>query len=294
MTAMKIIRDLLPSALHRDGPSSKRRKTQSLHCNGTRAGNHEQHQDVQCSIDRNLSSSPSLLISRTLADHGMPDRRDPFSMDYLMDFDYNDGARHYDTPAEILMAIQYGNVDQLTHHYRSRDRLVAQRNSHGETLLHLACRWGSLGVIKSLLCDFKMAAFVLDKHGRSPLHSLCLGMSTSTMNGTTNTRNCNHLESMRLLLQENATLILYKDKYGKVPLEYIQEVNSATNNYVLLCKVVNQMLHSERIAKRVVDEMLHQIEISRSGQRMTIWEKLNNMIDTSGVGSAIMETGLSL
>lgn len=294
MTAMKIIRDLLPSVLHREAPRAKRRKTQSLPCSGMEVEGNEQNHHMRNSINEILSIAPSLLISRTLADHGMPDRRDPFSMDYLMDFDYDNGSRSFDIPTDILMAIQYGNADQLIQNYKSKDRLAAQRNSQGETLLHLACRWGSVAIIRSLLCDFKLSAFVLDGQGRSPLHSLCLVMNSSSVDGITNSRNCNHLESMRLLLQEKPILILYKDRHGKVPLEYIQQVNGVANNNALLWKIVNEMLCSERIAKRVVEEMLDEVEESRSGQRMTTWEKINSMIDLSGLDSAIMESGLSV
>lgn len=293
MTAMKIIRDLLPLALRREDPSAKRRKTQSP-CSIMEVEGGDQRQHLQNSINEILFTAPSIFISRTLADHGMPDRLDPFSMDYLMDFDYNDGSRHCDMPTDILMAIQYGNADQLIQHYKSRDRLAAQRNSQGETLLHLACRWGSVAIIKSLLCDFKISASVLDCQGRSPLHSLCLSMNISSVNGIANAQICNHLESMRLLLQEKATLILFKDRHGKVPFEYIQQVNCATNNNALLSKIVNEMLCSERIVKRVVEEMLHQMEMARSGQQMTTWEKINSMIDISGIDVAIMETGLSV
>lgn len=285
MTATKIIRNLLPPSF-REAPRAKRRKP----CGGIEV----ERQHVQTNINAALSRAPSLLISRTLANHGMPDRLDPFAMDYLMDFDYSDGSRHRDIPSNILMAIQYGNTNQIIQHYLSKDRLAAQRNSLGETLLHLACRCGSVDIIRALLFDYKISAFVLDKQGRSPLHCLCLYMNSSNVNGSTNSRTCNHLESMRLLLKENASLILYKDTHGKVPLEYVQQGTGAANMYAPLWKLVNEMLYSEDIAKRVVGEMLHEIEKSRSGQRMTMWEKINNMIDLSGLDSAIMETGLSV
>ena len=294
MTAIKILRDLLPSALHRETPRAKRRKTHSLSCSGMEVEENEQNDHRRNSVNEILSIAPSLLMSRNLADHGMPDRRDPFSMDYLMDFDYDNGNRSFEIPADIVMAIQYGNVDQLIQNYKNRDRLAAQRNLQGETLLHLACRFGSVAIIRSLLCGFKLSAFVLDGQGRSPLHSLCLVMNSSSVNGITNSGHCNHLESMRLLLREKPTLILYKDRHGKVPLDYIQQVNGATNNNSLLWKIVNEMLCSEQIAKRVVQEMLDEVEKSRSGQHMTTWEKINSMIDLSGLDSAIMESGLSM
>jgi len=291
---MKIIHDFLPSALHREVPRAKRRKTQSSSCSGMEVECSDHRYHPRNSSDETLSMAPSLLVSRSLADHGMPDRRDPFSIDYLMDFDYHDGNRRCDIPTDILTAIQSGNADQLVQYYQSRDRLAAQRNSHGETLLHLACRWGSVSIIRSLLCDCGMSALVLDKQGRSPLHSLCLIMNSSSLNRATSSRCSNYLESMRLLLRNKPALLLYKDKHGKIPLEYLQKVNGVTNNNAPLWKIVNEMLCSEQIVDRLVKEMLHEAERTRSGQRLTIWEKINNMIDLSGLDSAIMETGLTV
>lgn len=287
MTAIKIVHSLLSSSFHREAPRTKRRKTKSFPSCGMEVEHHRNNSN------EHLSSAPSLLISRALADHGIPDRLDPFSMDYLMDFDYHDGSRHCDIPTDILMAIQYGNADQIIHHYHSRDRLAAQRNSFGESLLHLACRWGSVAVVKRLLHDCKISAFVLDKQGRSPLHSLCLATNSSSMDGTANFQACNHLESMRLLLRESPSLILFKDKHGKVPLEYIHQSTSATSNASVWTKV-NELLCSENTANRVVGAMMHEMEKSRSGQRMTMWEKINSIVDLSGLDAAIMETGLSV
>lgn len=294
MTAIKMIHSLFPSALSRDSQRSKRRKSQSSPCSGMDFDGDEQHQHRQNSIDKFASTPPSVIISRALADHGLPDRLDPLSMDYLMDFDYDDGSLHRHIPTDVLMAIQYGNADQFIQHYKSKDQLLAERNSQGETLLHLACRWGSVSIVKLLLRDVKVSTLVLDRQGRSPLHSLCFAMNSRNVNGTVNFQNCNHLETMQLLIQEKSTLILYKDKQGKTPLEYIQQSNNWNTNDVLLYRFVNEMLRSERIVERVVEEMSHRMENSRSGQRMTIWEKIDNMIDLSALDSAIMETGFSI
>ena len=289
MTAIKIVHGLIPSSFHREAPRTKRRKTKPYSCVGMNA----EHQHLRNNTNESISKSPSVLISRTLADHGIPDRLDPLSLDYLMNFDYHDGSRHCDVPTDILMAIQYGNTHQLVHRYQTRDRLAAQRNSLGESLLHLACRSGSVSVIKVLLHDFNISAFVLDAQGRSPLHTLCLATNGNIAHSTATFQTCNHLESMRILLRQSPTLILYKDKQGKVPFEYMQNCTAATS-IESVWKTVNAMLFSENIVNRVVGEMMHEMEKARSSQRMTMWEKINNMIDLSGVDTAIMETGLSV
>ena len=290
MTAIKILRDLLPSAYDRGCPRSKRRKAEPLPCDGMDVDDSEPHHQLRNSCDT-LSTAPGLRISRSLASHGLPDRLDPLSLDYLIDFEYHNGNCNCDFPSHVLVAIRNGHVDQFIQHYTSISRRTVQHNSQGETLLHLACRWGSVGIIKSMLCDFKNSVFVLDKQGRTPLHSLCLGMNSSTSIEPTNSRTCNHLESLRLLLQEKATLILYKDKDGKVPLDYLQHTNVATNNN---WNVVNELLSSERVVERIVEEMSNRMEMSRCGTGMSVWEKIDNMIDLSGLDAAIMETGLSV
>ncbi len=286
MTATKIIREFLPSSF-REAPRAKRRKMKTTPF----AVGQEENHPPQMNFERPLSVAPSLFVSRALADHGLPDRLDPFSMDYLMEFDYSDGSHQCDIPCGIIMAIQQGNMGHILPHYHSRDQLAAQRNAIGETLLHLACRWGSVAVVRSLLFDCKCSAFVLDKHGRSPLHSLCMSMNSSS--AARNALCGNHLESMRLLLQENPSLILFKDKNGKVPFEYIQQT-PFSNSHAPLWTTINELLFSESIAKRLIREMMQKIEKSRSGQRLTMWEKINNMIDLSGLNAAIMETGLSV
>lgn len=294
MTATKFFRDFFPSVYHRDSQKTKRRKTLSSPCNiGMDIDGSDRQQHLQ-NVSNSLSTSPSLCISRSLASYGLPDRLDPFSIDYLMDFDYHDCTRNCDIPAHILAAIQNGDVNQLIQHYKSKDRLTVQHNSQGQTLLHLACRWGSVAIIKSILSDFKASVFVLDKQGRTPLHSLCIGMRNSYLMGSSNSRTCNHLESLRLLLQEKATLLLFKDKDGKVPLDYFQQEYGATNENVSLWKLVNELLHSERVVERVVEAMSHQMEISLSSRKMTAWEKIDKMMDLSGIDAAIIETGLSI
>ena len=300
MTAIKIIRELFPCTLTRDDQRSKRRKKSEFSASqGTKVEGSEQQTHQHCPDDITSTVAPSLFAARALGDHGLPDRIDPLSIEYLMEFDYDDGGFHCeDIPTEVLMAIQCGNIGKLTHHYITREQLLAQRNSQGESLLHLACRWGSVSIVRSLLCDAQMSVLVLDRYGRSPLHSLCLAMNSRNLHGTANYPRSNHLESMRLLLQDTPTLILFKDKQGKVPLEYIQQYGGTTNNNdhnnALLHRTVNEMLFSERIVERVTQEMSHRVECSRSGRRLSALEKLNTLFDFSGIEAAIMETGLSV
>jgi hypothetical protein len=240
------------------------------------------------------TTSPCLLISRALANHGYPDRLDPLSMDYLMDFDYDDGDIQRRISADMFMAIQEGNVNQFIQNYHQRDLIMAQRNSQGETLLHLACQSGCFSIVKFFLRDVKVSTLVLDQHGRSPFHSLCMAMmnincSDDVVNDTTK---CNYLETMRILLQEKPTLVLFKDKQGKTPLEYIRQLSPKS---MMICRNVNEILHSDRVVERIVEEMSNQMEKIRSRQQLTTWEKIESMLDISGgVEAAVLESGFSI
>mmetsp|Transcript_30558 Transcript_30558/g.72086 ORF Transcript_30558/g.72086 Transcript_30558/m.72086 type:complete len:291 (+) Transcript_30558:214-1086(+) len=290
MTAIKIVRELLPWDFTRDAPRSKRRKSSSSACYGIETGGRDQQENNHRENGIACAVTPSSLVSRALADHGLPDRIDPFSIEFMMEFDYHDGCLQRGINAEVLVAIQSDNIDMLTRHCFNRERLVNLQNSQGETLLHLACRWGSVAILKYLLRDIQMSVLVLDRQGRSPLHSLCLSMNTTSTVHYATASNVNHLESMRLLLREKASLILYKDKQGKVPLEYLQQSGSTTKFHT----VVNDMLSSERIVDRAVEEMSHRMEQSRSGRQLSAMEKLSSLLDFSGIEAAIMETGLSI
>jgi uncharacterized protein YceH (UPF0502 family) len=301
MTAIEIIQSILPS--WRESPPRAKRCRSSSSC-GMEVEDTTATSELTAAFtstsSSNTTTSPCLLISRALANHGYPDRLNPLSMDYLMDFDYDDGDIQRHIPADILMAIQEGNVNQFIHNYHQRDLIMAQRNSQGETLLHLACQSGCFSIVKFFLRDVKVSALVLDQHGRSPLHSLCMAiMNMNCSNDVVNdTPKFNHLETMRILLQEKPTLILFKDKQGKTPLEYIQQLSSTTcdtNKNVTICKNVNEMLHSDRVVERIVEEMSNQMEKIRSRQQMTTWEKIESMLDISGgVEAAVMESGFSI
>jgi len=213
-----------------------------------------------------------------------------------MDFDYDSGNHHSQIPSEILAAIRTGNVNWFQQYADSIERLLSQRDSQGETLLHLACRLGSVSVVNFLLRDEHVPILVLDKHGRSPLHSICVAMQSNGMIQCTNT---NHFECMRLLLREKPTLVLFKDKEGKVPLEYLSQPPSVTFGIrhaetIKLWKSVNELMCAERVVEKVIEELTHRMEGLRSGRRPSVFDTINSMLDLSGLQSAIMETGLSI
>ena len=290
MTAIEVLQSILPS--WRESPPRAKRSRSSA-C-GMEVEDMTTSGLTSASASASNTTLPCLLISRALANHGYPDRLDPLSMDYLMDFDYDDGNIHRHISADILMAIQEGKVNLFIQNYHQRDLIMAQRNSHGETLLHLACQSGSFLIVKFFLVDVKVSALVLDQHGRSPFHSLCMAMmnmnrSNDVVNDTTK---CNYLETMRILLQEKPTLVLFKDKQGKTPLEYIQQLSPES---MMICRNVNELLHSDRVVERIVEEMPNQMEKIRSRQQMTTWEKIESMLDISGgVEAAVMESGFSI
>lgn len=292
MSSLKIISKLLPLDINREAPRAKRRK---LSCNAH--SNEPQQQHSRQNISHGTSHNPpSVLVNDALANRGFPNRLDPLSIEYLMDFDYESGNHHSRISSEILEAIRNENVKWLQQYLGSQERLFVHRDSQGETLLHLACRSGSVSVVDFLLRDDHASTLVLDKQGRSPLHGICVAMQS---NGMIQCTNSNHFECMRLLLREKPTLVLFKDKNGKVPLEYLSPQASVTfytrhAGTLELWKSVNELICAERVVEKVIEELTHRMEGLRSGRRPSVFDTINSMLDLSGLQSAIMETGLSI
>jgi hypothetical protein len=243
---------------------------------------------------------PSVALSHSLADHGLPDRFDPQSMDHFVYFEGSDG-RSQGIPQEFLAAIQCGNICQwlgekqqqrqpysyfsglynrYTPNHKSKRLLQAMRNSQGETLLHLASRWSRHGIVKRLL-ELQLPTLVLDQQGRTPLHSLCLSMNNS--NGYI-TSSCDHTETMRLLLRHTPTLVLYMDQQRKTPFEYLQ----CSQWHVM------DLIRQEQVVERVVQEIAQQTQRARSGQQMTVIETVDRIVNLTGLDAAVMETGFSI
>jgi len=277
MSAVKVIRSFLPPSLSSWEESRlKKRRKQA----------HEQCGHGGCYNHNSILMTPSAVLTRSLANNGIPDRFDPLSLDHFMNFEVDEGRSCGAITPCVVRTIELGDTHALlsllcnTHDANSIRR---QRNAHGETLLHLACRMGSHAVVDRLLQqDIQLPTLVLDGQGRNPLHSVCLAMNSCGADNKSNS--FSFLQTLRFLLRHTPTLLLYIDPQGKTPLEYLQVEFQA----------VNDLLLQEGVVERVVGDISRKTERAKSRQRMTPMETVDHMVNLSGVDAAIMESGFSI
>ena len=228
-------------------------------------------------------------LMHALADRGIPSHLDPYSIDHCVHFEGSDdfaNGRTQAIPTELMTAIHHGEQQQLIQRLQdcgNSNYLKSLRTSDGETLLHLAASTACHAVVGRLLQpDMQLSTMVLDRHGRTPLHSLCLSISRKHHDLAIQHQ---HLETMRILFRHSPSLVLYMDQDKMTPLEYLH--NSNHNE-------VNDLLVQEHVVERVAQEMSRQMHVAHSGQHMSAMERVDCMVNLSGVDAAIMETGFSI
>ena len=84
-------------------------------------------------------------------------------------------------------------------------------NSHGESIVHLACRLGLTEVLRELL-EFGCRLQVSDESGRTPLHEACWALEPN-------------LEVVEMILDAEWEMLLVADTRGFVPLAYVRQEN---------------------------------------------------------------------
>ena len=228
------------------------------------------------------TESTSDLFAHAIQNRGIPSRLDPFSIDHFVHFESADSiGRHQPVPVEMVHAMQRGDEQQVIQRLQqwNPSSLKSLRTSAGETLLHVAAASGCHAVVEWLRQpNIQLPALVLDRKGRSPLHSVCISMKNSP-------HTAQHLETMRILLRHSPTLVLYMDQERLTPLEYLG------SKYF---QQVRDLLHQGNVVERVAQEISRQIVTAQSGQSMSAMETVDCMVNLSGVEAAIMETGFSI
>ena len=109
--------------------------------------------------------------------------------------------------ASVINAVRGDDVDAL------RSLLPTKRmdgcNRFGESVLHTACRRGSLDVLLFLVREARVDLRVRDDYGRTPLHDACWSAEPK-------------LDMIETLLSEWPDLLFVQDKRGFTPLQYIR------------------------------------------------------------------------
>jgi hypothetical protein len=97
--------------------------------------------------------------------------------------------------------------------------LTKCRSKFGDSLLHMACRWGHLEVVQFLL-EQGMPTRLVDDIGRTPLHDACW---TSVP----------QFSIVERLIQEAPELLLVQDHRGHTPLQFIRPEHASQWNSFL-------------------------------------------------------------
>jgi hypothetical protein len=98
-------------------------------------------------------------------------------------------------------------------------------NRFGESIVHMACRHGSIPVLLFLLEEAKVSLRVIDDMGRTPFHDACWGSEP-------------RLEMMKILLKKDPFLLRLSDKRGHIALDYVNR-----DHWSIWCRFLNEHQH---------------------------------------------------
>lgn len=146
---------------------------------------------------------------------------------------------HEYTPAEYeaydkdaVGAINNANMEQIRTWF-SQGRSLQAANQFGESLLHIACRRGSLEVTKFLVMEASVSVWVRDQQGMMPIHLAC----------RTNKPNYDLVD---FLVEQDSDMLFVSDKRGCTPLDYTPKDTWPSWNKFFATKDLN-MLQPKRL-----------------------------------------------
>jgi ankyrin repeat protein len=162
----------------------------------------------QTSQQKQPQASPEETLFNTLGESSV--KVDIQSYSSLLDaFFHPPTAEEIDAyKHDVIMAIRTQDLDTLRQ-FHAAGRPLKCSNKFGESLLHMACRKGFLGVTKVLVQEAKVPLAVCDDYGRTPLHDACWAHTTN-------------FELIDLILEECPDLLYIQDKRGSTPLSYLR------------------------------------------------------------------------
>lgn len=170
-------------------------------------------QSAEVASDPDARTNPSDRLRSVLAEAGYPP--DPFvpasdgrlleSRGYFLEHTPEQIAS-YDTA--VTAAVRAGNVAALRAMLRDGRDLQCS-NRFGESIVHAACRRGSLAVVRFLLDEAGVSLRVRDDQGRTPLHDACWTRVPE-------------FELVRIIVEREPDLLLVCDKRGHSPLGYVR------------------------------------------------------------------------
>ena len=110
---------------------------------------------------------------------------------------------------DTLRAARSEDIEELRK-LHNKGSLLQCCNAFGESLIHIACRRGSIEMVKFLVEEANVSLLVKDDYGRTPLHDACW---TSVP----------RLDLVLFVLQKAPELLCVKDVRGHTPLNYARK-----------------------------------------------------------------------
>lgn len=110
---------------------------------------------------------------------------------------------------DVTGAVRTDDLDALRRIWRGGKTLQCS-NRFGESIVHIACRRGSLPVVKFLLDEARVSIKVRDDMGRTVLHDACWASEPS-------------FDVVEILIEREPDLLLLCDKRGHTPLAYVRK-----------------------------------------------------------------------
>ncbi len=124
-------------------------------------------------------------------------------------------ARQAKYTNDVVLAVRSVNIYALQEMIDSnpKDTPLDACNAQGGTLLHIACRRGSLALVKLLVEQGHVSPRCRDIYGKTPLHDVCWSRQPN-------------FQVFRYLIQQSPELLFVKDERGHSPLQYVPQACS--------------------------------------------------------------------
>lgn len=109
---------------------------------------------------------------------------------------------------KVSEAIRRGNIDKLRQLHEEQGASFDSCNSHGESMMHLACRLGKIEVVEYLMKEAHVSVRARDDQGKTPLHDVCWS-------------NKPNFELVRCIVEQSPELLFISDYRGFAAFTYI-------------------------------------------------------------------------
>lgn len=147
-----------------------------------------------------------------------------------------DAVNGYDM--DLVEKVRAEDVDGLRRLWKS-GRSMQVSNRFGDSIVHMACRRGSLSVLHFLLNEAHVSCQLCCDNGRTPLHDACW---TSMPN----------FDVVQMLLERCPDLLYISDKRGFTPLNYARN-----SHWVGWCKFLERWPFEKLVATKIWGQVEH-------------------------------------